>query len=187
MRTDPDHLPALQQRELERVTQTLLAEFDAAVAGGTQPFTMDSVPVAGEFPAGWGGRTTPAGTFIFEGPKGTESYEVSIELGLEPKASGVSIDGLAREIVGILSKKPKADIQAPAGETANDGTPVRIVRGTYGLAGQGGGLVLVRHLTVVLDYPGYYAILSYFTPDAIYQKYSEVFTLFVQRFHHTGK
>lgn len=38
MRTDPDHLPALQQRELERVTQTLLAEFDAAVAGGTQPF-----------------------------------------------------------------------------------------------------------------------------------------------------
>lgn len=38
MRTDPDHLPALQQRELERVTQTLLAEFEAAVAGGTQPF-----------------------------------------------------------------------------------------------------------------------------------------------------
>jgi len=157
------------------------------LAGGTQPFTMDSVPFAGEIPAGWGGRKTPAGTFIFEGPKGTESYEVSIELGLEPKASGVSIDGLAREIVGILSKKPKADIQAPAGETANDGTPVRIVRGTYGLPGQGGGLVLVRHLTVVLDYPGYYAILSYFTPDAIYQKYSEVFTLFVQRFHHTGK
>lgn len=38
MRTDPDHLPALQQRELERVTQTLLTEFEAAVAGGTQPF-----------------------------------------------------------------------------------------------------------------------------------------------------
>ncbi|WP_374658854.1 HEPN domain-containing protein [Phenylobacterium sp.] len=38
MRTDLDHLPALQQRELERVTQTLLAEFEAAVAGGTQPF-----------------------------------------------------------------------------------------------------------------------------------------------------
>ena len=38
MRTDPDHLPALQQRELERVAQTLLTEFDAAVAGGTQPF-----------------------------------------------------------------------------------------------------------------------------------------------------
>ncbi|KQW67084.1 DNA-binding protein [Phenylobacterium sp. Root77] len=38
MRTDLDHLPELQQRELARVTQTLLAEFDAAVAGGTQPF-----------------------------------------------------------------------------------------------------------------------------------------------------
>lgn len=41
MRTDLDHLPARQQRELERVRTTLLTEFEAALAaggGGTQPW-----------------------------------------------------------------------------------------------------------------------------------------------------
>jgi predicted nucleotidyltransferase/HEPN domain-containing protein len=38
MRTGPDHLPALQQRELERVTSLFLSEFEHALAGGTQPW-----------------------------------------------------------------------------------------------------------------------------------------------------
>ncbi|MBS0412116.1 MAG: HEPN domain-containing protein [Proteobacteria bacterium] len=38
MRTDLDHLPERQQDELKRIVETLLAEFDKAVAGGTQPF-----------------------------------------------------------------------------------------------------------------------------------------------------
>ena len=38
MRTDVDHLPEEQQRELERVTTLFLSEFDQAIAGGTQPF-----------------------------------------------------------------------------------------------------------------------------------------------------
>jgi hypothetical protein len=40
---------------------------------------------------------------------------------------------------------------------------------------------------VVLDYPGYYAIMSYFTPEAIYQKYTEAFTLFLEKFRYTGR
>jgi beta-barrel assembly-enhancing protease len=158
-----------------------------AAAGATQPFTMDTVPFAGEIPAGWNGRKSPAGTFIFEGPKGTEAYEVSIELGLEPKRSGLTIDHVARAVVDALSGKARAEVQTPARETADDGTPVRIIKATYGLQGQGGTLVPIRHLTVVMDYPGYYGILSYFTPDSIYQKYSEAFTLFLQKFRHTGR
>ncbi|MCH4267230.1 MAG: HEPN domain-containing protein [Brevundimonas sp.] len=44
MRTDLDHLPAKQQRELERVRTTLLTEFDAAIksgGGGTQSWRRD--------------------------------------------------------------------------------------------------------------------------------------------------
>jgi predicted nucleotidyltransferase/HEPN domain-containing protein len=44
MRADLDHLPAKQQRELERVRTTLLTEFDAAIksgGGGTQPWRRD--------------------------------------------------------------------------------------------------------------------------------------------------
>jgi predicted nucleotidyltransferase/HEPN domain-containing protein len=38
MKSNLDHLPALQQDELERITGHLLRGFDAAVAGGTQPW-----------------------------------------------------------------------------------------------------------------------------------------------------
>ncbi len=37
MRTDPDHLPERQQRELERIRDVLLEEFDKAIARATQP------------------------------------------------------------------------------------------------------------------------------------------------------
>jgi predicted nucleotidyltransferase/HEPN domain-containing protein len=37
MRTDPDHLPERQQRELERIRTILLEEFDKAIARATQP------------------------------------------------------------------------------------------------------------------------------------------------------
>ncbi len=37
MRTDPDHLPERQQRELERIREILLEEFDKAIARATQP------------------------------------------------------------------------------------------------------------------------------------------------------
>jgi predicted nucleotidyltransferase/HEPN domain-containing protein len=37
MRSDPDHLPERQQRELERIREILLEEFDKAIARATQP------------------------------------------------------------------------------------------------------------------------------------------------------
>jgi HEPN domain-containing protein/predicted nucleotidyltransferase len=38
MKSNLDHLPALQQDELERITGILLRGFEAAIAGGTQPW-----------------------------------------------------------------------------------------------------------------------------------------------------
>lgn len=38
MRSDIDHLPPVQQRELERVTQLLMAEFSEAISRATQPW-----------------------------------------------------------------------------------------------------------------------------------------------------
>ena len=153
----------------------------------TQAFTMDAVPFAGEVPAGWGGRKTPAGTIVFEGPQGTEAYEVSVEFGFEPKRSGMSIDRVADEVQDALAQKAQPRIQATERQTANDGTPVRLIRGSYGVRGSGGNTVMMKHLTVVTDYPGYYVIMSYYTPEPIYQKYQDAFTLIVGRFHYTGR
>lgn len=153
----------------------------------TRTFTMDRVPFSGEIPADWGGRKNEAGTFIFEGPKGTEAYEVSIELGFELKRAGYSIGDVADEVQTVLRKKTQARIQPTERQTANDGTPVRLIRGTYTLPGNGGAPVLIRHLTAVTDFPGYYVLMSYFTPDPIYEKYRPVFNLFAQKFRYTGR
>jgi hypothetical protein len=155
-------------------------------AEATQPFTLNNAPFAGEIPAGWGARKTEAGTTIVEGPQGTESYEVSIELGLEPKERGVSIDSVGRAIHEVLSGRSGYNVEGPLQEIADDGTPVRILRATYSVRGNAGGVVPMRLVTVVLDYPGFYVIWSYFTPEGIFQKYSEAFKLVMQRFRHTG-
>jgi predicted Zn-dependent protease len=155
-------------------------------AGAMVPFTLESAPFAGDVPAGWGGRRLEAGTILFEGPKGTESYEVSIELGLEPKRTGLSIDHVAAAVVEALNGKPSANVQPPAEDKASDGTPVRIVAASYALRGSQGP-VPIKHLTVVLDYPGHFVILSYFTPEAIFQKYSETFSGFISHLRYTGR
>lgn len=157
-----------------------------ALSGGTVPFTMDEMPFAGEIPAGWGARKTDAGTIVFEGPKGTESYEVSIEFGLEPKRAGLGIDELAELVAGVLSKKNQASVEAPINERAEDGTPVRLVKAVYTLPGQRGPVPL-RHLTVILDYPAYFALVSYYTPESIHQKYADAFTLFLQKLRYTAR
>ena len=153
----------------------------------TRTFTMDTVPFAGEIPADWGGRKTEAGTLVFEGPKGTESYEVSVELGFEPKRSGLSIDDVAETVRVALGGKSQARIQPIERQQANDGTPVRFVRATYAVRGDNGNTVPIRLTTVVLDYPGYYVLMSYYTPDSIYDKYQDLFKMIAARFRYTGR
>jgi predicted Zn-dependent protease len=153
----------------------------------TRTFTLDAVPFGGEIPADWGGRKTEAGTIVFEGPEGSESYEVSLELGFEPKRSGLSIDDVAERVQSVLGRKSQARVQATERQRANDGTPIRFVRGTYAVRGNQGGPVPMRHVTVLFDYPGYYVLMSYYTPDSIYDKYQDVFTMFAERFRYTGR
>ena len=157
------------------------------VSPGTRTFNLDRLPFGGEIPSDWGGRKTEAGTFIFEGPQGTESYEVSIEIGFEPKRSGFSIDDVADEVQDVLRRKTQARIDTTERRSANDGTPMRFVRGTYAVRGSRGAAVPIRHTTVVFDYPGYFVLMSYFTPDGIFEKYQGVFQAFAAQFRYTGR
>ncbi len=153
----------------------------------TQPFTMDGVPFAGEIPAGWGSRKTPAGTIVFEGPQGTEAFEVSVELGFEPKRSGLAIDDVAQSVQDVMARKSQARFQATERQQATDGTPLRLIRGTYTVRGSQGNTVTLKQITVVLDYPGYFVLMSYYTPESIFQKYQDTFTLIAERFRYTGR
>ena len=54
--------------------------------GAVREYTLDNAPFAGEMPADWAARKTEAGTIIFEGQKGTEAYEATVELQVLPKS-----------------------------------------------------------------------------------------------------
>ncbi|MDO8834323.1 MAG: hypothetical protein Q7V01_01950, partial [Vicinamibacterales bacterium] len=95
-------------------------------------------------------------------------------------------DHVAAAVVEALEGKPSASVQPAVQEKASDGTPVRIVKASYSLRGSQGP-VPIAHLTVVLDYPGHFVILSYFTPEGIFQKYADTLTAFIQRLRYTGR
>lgn len=65
---------------------------------GVVPFTIDNAPFAGTIPATWAGRKTGSGTIAFEGQKGTEAYEATVELEIAPHANlpGKSLDDTGR-------------------------------------------------------------------------------------------
>jgi len=155
--------------------------------GGTRTFTLDTAPFAGEIPADWAGRKTDSGTIVFEGPKGSESYQVSVELEFAEKRSGLSIDDVADSMRRLLERKNDARVQPIERQRANDGTPVRFVRGTYTVRDRAGATASIRNLSVVFDYPGYYVLMSYYTPESIYDKYMDVFKVFAERFKYTGR
>ena len=112
----------------------------APPAGATRSFSIDDTPLTGEIPADWGARKTEAGTIVFEGTKGTEAYEVSVELEVVPKASvqGYTVLELAQVVYAQLSQRPNAQIQPPRAGQTSRGQNTATVSGAYTTQVQGG-------------------------------------------------
>jgi predicted Zn-dependent protease len=160
----------------------------APPAGATREFAIDGTPLTGEIPADWGARKTESGTIVFEGAKGTEAYEVSVELQVIPKAEarGATILDVAQEIYGSLMQRPSARVQQPrTGETSR-GQTTAIVTGTYALQAQARA-VPFSHMTVVIDYAQHMAVVSYYGPDAMYTKYAPAFELIGNSLRYRGR
>ncbi len=151
------------------------------------PYTVDNAPFAGEIPATWIGRKTGRGTIVFEGQKGTEAYEATVELEIVPHAAmpGQSLASIAQLVVRGLSEKSNARVQPP--ESRSDGSlRASAIGATYSVQGSQ-GMVAVRQLSLVIDYPDYFVIFSYFAPEGLYDKHLPVFQQIGDSFRHTGR
>ncbi len=160
----------------------------AATGGqGVMPYTIDNAPFAGEIPAEWTARKTDAGTIVFEGQKGTEAYQATVELQIGPHADfpGKSLDDMAETVYRALGRNTRAQMNRP--ESRSDGTRRGIaIEGTYAVE-KGTGLVPVRHVSVLIDYPDHFVVLSYFAPESLYDKYLPVYQLIGDSFRYTGR
>lgn len=206
MNTVNDYIPLLPERPLKKSS----AAFDrmkarlkslpppaeapppAAPASSSSntaviPFTLDSAPFAGEIPATWTGRKTNSGTIAFEGQKGTEAYDATVELEVVPRANvpGKSLDDVAQLVFRGLAEKPNARVQPP--EARSDGArSAEAIRATYSLQANQ-RMVAFRHLSVVINYPEHFVIFSYYVPDGLFDKYLPAFQQIGDSFRYTGR
>lgn len=158
-----------------------------AASGHGVPFTIENAPFAGEVPATWTGRKSSGGTIVFEGQKGTEAYEATVEVEIAPHATlpGKSLDDVAQVVFRGIAEKPNAKVQPP--EARNDGAlKGSAIRATYSVQANQ-GMVAVRHLSVVINYPDHFVIFSYFAPDGLFDKYLPTFQQIGDSFRYTGR
>lgn len=169
------------------VSDTAPAAAGAANESLVRPFTLDNAPFAGEIPASWGARKTDSGTVVFEGEKGTEAYEATVELEIAPKSTvqGKTLEEVAQVVYQGTASKPGARFERPEARAAGTLKVFRI-HGTYPLRSNQGA-VPYEHVSLVVDYPGYYAILSYFAPAVLFEKYMPTFQQIGNSFRYTGR
>ncbi len=157
-----------------------------APAGGGRPFTIEGVPFGGTIPPGWAARKTDGGTIVFEGEKGTEAYQASVELEVAPKANmRASLDQLADLVRGNMSKRDNAQVDAPQSRMAGD-VSARIINGRFQVR-QSGQLVNIRQMSIVLEFPDHFIVFSYYIPEALFDTYMPTFQKIVEEFNYTGK
>jgi len=155
--------------------------------GAVIPYTLDNAPFAGEIPATWAARKTQSGTIIFEGQQGTEAYQATVELEIAPHANlpGHTLEDVGQIMVRGLSGKPSARVETP--ELRSDGVRRAVaIRAAYSVQADR-GMVAVRHLSVVIDFPDHFAILSYFAPQQLFDTYLPVFQQIGDSFRYTGR
>ena len=93
-------------------------------------FRDDRFGIGFELPSTWSYRLTPSKDYLFEGPKGTEAFEVSVILQFVTKAAnpGLSAAAQSRGVEQKLSRAPNGAIEA-RDSVEVDGTPLTAVWG----------------------------------------------------------
>jgi predicted Zn-dependent protease len=157
--------------------------------GSGLPYTLDNAPFAGQIPQGWTARTTEAGTIVFEGAKGTPAYEATVELQVAPKSQfpGLTLDDMAGRVAQNLRKNERAEVHDPVTDRTGDGRPVRRIASYYSLKDGSGRLVPVRSVSGVVDYPGWFAVVSYFAPTGSFEQFLKEVDFIGDHLRYTGK
>ena len=139
-----------------------------------------------ELPDTWAYRVTPNKDYLFEGPQGTDAFEVSVILqfvakSANPQSSAAAqLEGVAADLVRAANAEIKTRDAVSVG-----GQPAPFVTTTYTAQNSAGEAVPFAHTQIVVDHGDYYYLISYSAPTAIYQKFLSVFQHAVESFAFT--
>jgi len=129
-----------------------------------------------ELPETWAYRVTPNKDYLFEGPRGTDAFEVSVILQFVVKSANpgssaaAQLDGVAADLARAVNAVIKTRDAVSVG-----GQPAPFITITYTAQNSAGDAVPFAHTQIVADHGAYYYLISYSAPTAIYQEYLSVF------------
>lgn len=148
----------------------------APPATPTKQFRDDQFGFTLVLPDAWSYRVTPQKNYLFEGPKGTEAYELSVILQFVLKSANpgssvaAQLDGLAAE----MTRAPKG-VVGTRGTVKVGGQPGVFFNATYDAKTSTGVVEQFTHTQVVADHGDYYYLISYSGPTSVFKKYLPVF------------
>ncbi len=152
------------------------AQTPTRAATGLKTFRDDAFGFSLELPDTFTYRVTPQKHYMFEGPKGSDAYELSIILQFVTKSQnpGSSAEAQLRGLADELARAPNGTIRTrdtiPVG-----GTTAPFVSATYDAKDSGGTVVPFGHTQMVVDHGAYYYLISYSGPLEIFKKYMPTF------------
>ncbi len=139
-----------------------------------------------ELPSAWTYRVNASKDYVLEGPKGTDTFELSVILQFVTKAAnpGSSAVAQAQRLAEQIARAPNGAIKTRETLTMG-GQEAPYFVATYTAANAAGVATPFAHTQIVLDHGAYYYLVSYSGPVPIYQKYLGVFQNMVQTFQFT--
>ncbi len=152
-------------------------------SGGFRTFSITTAPFEGEFPTDWNARQSEQGTIIYEGKKGSEAYEATVELQVTPKSyMPADLEAIVQAMQKSLSGRKNLQI-AKAEATDHEGQPAAIMRATYTAKTSQGVETTFRHVGLAIQYPEHVVIMSFYLPAELFDKYVPIFQRMVGKFH----
>jgi hypothetical protein len=158
-------------------------------SGGGIPFTLDDAPFSGEMPWGWTSRVTEVGSTVFEGEKGTEAYEATVELQATPKSRlrGLTLDDVTERVHQNLAKKPRAKVEEAEPDRTPDGRTARRLVATYEVQNSRGRMVPIRLVSGIVEYPEWFVVISYFAADPYFEQFTAEADFIANSLRYTGR
>ncbi|MEI6246242.1 MAG: hypothetical protein WCQ64_14505, partial [Acidobacteriota bacterium] len=156
-------------------------------ASTLKTFRDDKFGFSFELPPTFAYSVTPQKNYLFEGPKGTDAYELSIILQFVTKSQnpGSSADLQLRGLAAELSRAPNGAIKT-RDTISVGGATAPFVSATYDAKNSTGVVVPFGHTQVVVDHGPYYYLISYSGPIEIFKKYMPAFQHLIESFTFTS-
>lgn len=160
---------------------------DAATERTWQRLFDAALGFALEVPSDWGYRVLEGGSYIIEGPQGTEAYEVSIVIQIIDRAANPASSTMAQYQEGLAGAQaiPDAEI-AEEGLRAIAGQRAPYFLARYTGRDSRGTAMPFGHLHLVLESPRYWYWFSAIAPLEIFGREQDAIDHAIATFEVTG-